>query len=146
MEQFSNPDLINSLGLGDKLLNSLLVMVLGMGITFLVLVGLMAFIALLKSFSGHKNTVHKEEIPLSSAPAAPVEKTVLALPSDDDELLAVIAAAIQAQDDELVAVIASVIAMLEQQSSHLKIQSIKRLNPAMPAWAQSGLNSNLRRI
>lgn len=144
MEQFSNPDLINSLGLGDKLLNSLLVMVLGMGITFIVLIGLMVFIALLKSFSGHKKEVKKESI-IQPEPVKVVEKKALSLPKDDDELLAVIAAAIQAQDDELVAVIASVIAMLDQ-TSPLKIQSIKRINPPMPAWAQSGLNRNLRRI
>lgn len=145
MEQFSNPDLIGGLSLGDKLLSSGLVMVLGMGITFLVLIGLMVFIALLKNVAGHKKAEEKAEA--VSAEALPAAKqSVHALPRDDDELLAVIAAAIRAQDDELVAVLAAVAAMLEHEGSTLRIQAIRRLNQTIPAWAQSGLNSNMRRI
>lgn len=144
MEQFRNPDLITGLGLGDKLLNSLMVMALGIGITFIVLIGLMAVISLLKGLSGQKEAPAVPAAPVE--PVKAVDKPILQLPTDDEELLAVIAAAIQAQDDELVAVISAVIAMLDDQTSRLKIQSIRRISETMPAWAQSGLNRNMRRI
>ena len=58
MEQFSDPNTMHSLSFGDKMLASTITMLMGIGITFLVLCILWAFISIMgrvmKAASGNK--------------------------------------------------------------------------------------------
>ncbi len=75
MGDFTNPEFLNTLSLSDRLIHSLMVTILGMGITFLILILLMFSIKLLSKLA---NKTQKVEI---------VEE-------DDLELVAVLTAAI----------------------------------------------------
>ncbi|WP_459129147.1 OadG family transporter subunit [Guggenheimella bovis] len=124
MEQFANPEILKTMTLGEKLLDSLTVLGLGMGITFVVLVALIYAIKVLKIFSGTKSK--------------PVEakKVVESAPKKES-----------ATDEELVAVIAAAIASATGQStSDFRIQSITRVSEPLPAWAQAGLMNNMKRL
>lgn len=143
MERFTDPTILETMSVGEKLLDSLLVMVLGMGVTFLVLVFLMFSIGVLRVlFQGKKATEDK------ARPKQPVAAPAKAnTAGDDDELIAVINAAIAAsQQEDIIAVIAGAIAAMETSGRRLKIQSIRRVTDPMPIWAQDGLMKNMRRI
>ena len=142
MERFADPTILETMSVGEKLLDSLLVMVLGMGVTFLVLVFLMFSIGVLRIlFQGKKATEDK------ARPKQPVAAPAKANTAGDDELIAVINAAIAAsQQEDIIAVIAGAIAAMETSGRRLKIQSIRRVTDSMPIWAQDGLMKNMRRI
>ena len=142
MERFADPTILETMSVGEKLLDSLLVMVLGMGVTFLVLVFLMFSIGVLRIlFQGKKATEDK------ARPKQPVAAPAKANTAGDDELIAVINAAIAAsQQEDIIAVIAGAIAAMETSGRRLKIQSIRRVTDPMPIWAQDGLMKNMRRI
>lgn len=145
MERFIDPMILETMGLGEKLLNSALVMILGMGVTFTVLVFLMFSIGLLR-LPFQKRPAKAEAKPEPVAPSAPAAPEVVSADADD-ELMAVITAALAAaQDDNVIAVIAGAIAAMETPGRKLKIQSIRRLPEPMPSWAQSGLANNMKRI
>lgn len=100
MDIFSNPDTMQSLSMGDKLLGSCITMLMGTGITFVVLILLWAFVAIMGKFMkvASKGDKASEETkaaatPSVAAPAAPAA-------SADDTLTAVIAAAIAAYQSE----------------------------------------------
>lgn len=103
MDIFSNPDTMHSLSMGDKLIGSCITMLMGMGITFVVLILLWAFVAIMGKFMNiaSKGDKASEETkaaatPSVAAPAAPAAPAA----SADDTLTAVIAAAIAAYQSE----------------------------------------------
>lgn len=142
MERFADPTILETMSLGEKLLDSALVMLLGMGVTFLVLVFLMFSIGMLRLLFQDKKKVDK---PAEKQPVAEPVKAV-PVPEGDDELLAVITAALAASQEDVVAVIAAAIAAMETPGRRLKIQSIRRVSEPMPIWAQDGLMKNMRRM
>ncbi len=75
MGDFTNPEFLNTLSFSDKLTNSLMVTVLGMAITFFILILLMFSIKLLSKVAGKTKNVEIVE-------------------EDDLELVAVLTAAI----------------------------------------------------
>ena len=51
MEQFANPDMMHSLSVGDKLVGAGITTLMGMGITFIVLILLWGCIAIMTKFT-----------------------------------------------------------------------------------------------
>ena len=128
LKTFSNPDTIATLSLGEKVIVSLYVTLLGMGITFLSLVFLMLSTTL-QSYVMRKpakkpniNVVEeiKQEI------AAP-EQTVQA--DDDEETIAVIMAAISA--------------MSKSTKRTLVVRNIVRTADNTSIWNREGLVSQI---
>ena len=79
MEQFSDPNTMHSLSFGDKMLASTITMLMGIGITFLVLCILWAFISIMgrvmKAASGNKT----ETAPAAAAaPSTEMERSTSA--------------------------------------------------------------------
>ncbi len=99
MEKFANPELFESLSFGDKMLGSTITLIMGMGITVVVLVLLWGFVAIMgkamkfASGKGDKAPAKAEAAATPSAAAAPVAP---AAGTDDAVIAAVIAAAVAA--------------------------------------------------
>lgn len=99
MDKFANPELFESLSFGDKMIGSTITLIMGMGITVVVLVLLWGFVALMgkamntSSKKGDKAPAKAEAAATPSVAAAPVTPTA---GSDDAVIAAVIAAAIAA--------------------------------------------------
>ena len=99
MEKFANPELFESLSFGDKMLGSTITLIMGMGITVVVLILLWGFVAVMGkamkavSKKGDKAPAKAEAAATPSAAAAPVAP---AAGTDDAVIAAVIAAAVAA--------------------------------------------------
>lgn len=124
MEQFANPDTIHNLSMGEKLAGAGITTVMGMGITFLVLILLWGCVAVMTKFTYRPK---KEEKPqASAAPAAPAAQ-------------AAPAAAPAAADDSLIAVISAAIAAYEGGSpNNLVVRKISRISGETTAWGDAG--------
>lgn len=122
--------------MGDKLTLSLTVLLTGFAVVFAVLLILIGIIKLYGTIiyniqnKGHKK---KKDSPTAKV-AAQTDKvmepvlTVEAEPdTDDDELIAVISAAVYSM-----------------YSSKVRIKSIRKAKPASNAWRNAGLSDNLR--
>ncbi len=123
MEMFSNPEQIENLSMGDKLLGGLITTVIGISITFIVLLLLWIIIAVVSKVIA--STEKKESSPTPApAPAAavqaPVEETV-----DDGQLIAVITATIAAMEGE-------------GAMSNLIVKRISRISGSAPTWSVAG--------
>ncbi|NLD19555.1 MAG: OadG family protein [Clostridiales bacterium] len=94
MELFSNPETMHSLSMGDKLIGGCITMLMGMGITFIVLLLLWGFVGVMGRVlnTGRKGDKASKETSAAAAPsvAAPVQA------ASDDSLIAVITAAVAA--------------------------------------------------
>lgn len=84
MEKFADPALIGTLSFGEKMAGSFITMLMGMGVTFVVLCLLWAFVAIMGKFIG----------------AAPSTSQPIPINNDDEVIAAVIAAAITAYHEE----------------------------------------------
>ena len=135
MEQFTNPETMHALSFGDKMIASTITMCMGMGITFLVLCILWAFITLMgKAFKVADN---RKAAPKAPKAAAPETKAMPAAASSDDEVTAaVIAAALAASEDALPAVIAAAIAAYEGSGipNNLVVRRIRRIPDNTTLW------------
>ncbi len=123
MQLFSSPETIESLQLSDKIYASLITTLLGMGITFSALVILLFVISFM-----HKLTVKPE-----TAKKATVSSEIPQKEGNEDELVAVITAA--------------VVATMRCGRRNIMIRNIKRVNDFQPQWNRTGIhnqiNSNL---
>ena len=85
MEQFSDPNTMHSLSFGDKMLASTITMLMGIGITFLVLCILWAFISIMgrvmKAASGNKTETAPAAAAAQAAPAAAPKAAPAAAPA-----------------------------------------------------------------
>lgn len=117
MEQFANPETMHSLSMGEKLAGAGITTIMGMGITFLVLILLWGCVAIMTKFTYRPK---KEEKPqASAAPAAP--------------------AAPAAADDSLIAVISAAIAAYEGGSANnLVVRKISRISGDTTVWGDAG--------
>lgn len=124
IERFANPDLIKAMPLGEKMLASLYVTLLGMAITFVALIILWVMIALMSRILGTKPA------PKAAAPKpAPVPKA--AMPAEP-------APAAEA-DGQLIAVIsAAIAASLETSIHNIVVTGIRRTDEQTPAWGRMG--------
>ena len=95
MEKFADPALFETLSFGDKMVGSTITMLMGMGVTFLILCLLWAFVAIMGKFMniGPKGDKASAKTEAAAAPSVP---QVAQINNDDEVIAAVIAAAIAA--------------------------------------------------
>lgn len=120
MEQFANPETVHSLSMGEKLAGAGITTIMGMGITFIVLLLLWGCVAIMTKFTYR---------PKKETPAAPQQPA--AAPSA--------AAAPAAADDSLIAIISAAIAAYEgAAANNLVVRKISRISGATTVWGDAG--------
>lgn len=135
MEQFANPDTMHSLSFGDKMAGAGITTLMGMGITFCILILLWGVIAVMTRImaSADKKKAAPAPAAAAPAPAAAAPAAAAAAPAGD---------AVPASNDaELTAVIAAAIAAYEgdgEVKSDLVVRRIRRIAGSTPAWAREG--------
>jgi len=126
IEMMKNPEILKTLSVGEKMLGSLIVMVLGLVTCFIVLLIIMFAIRIMGAAVGEKK---KPQMPAVTPAPAPAANPVVAAPQEDEgELIAVITAAITA--------------MTGSSSFRIRNISEKRAAPALSNWVSSGRNEN----
>jgi len=129
MEMFANPELFDQLSLGDKLAGAGVTTLMGMGITFLVLLLIWGSIAVMsrviKLGEKKKETPASTGTPMSTPSVAPVA----AAPVDNGELIAVITAAIAAMEGAGSGAV-----------SNFVVKKISRITGESTAWSKAGTN------
>lgn len=121
LEQFANPELLDGLSFGDKLSGSIMVTILGMGITFLALIILMGATMLLSKLA-YREAPAVVKVPAKKA----VKKEVpIATEDDDEELIAVLSAAIAASTGKAV--------------NSIVVRGYREVTNGIPAWSGSSL-------
>ncbi len=131
MERFADPELMQQMDTGDKVVAALIVTLLGMIITFLVLTLLWGLIGIMTRILDRPK---KEQQPV--APVATPMSSIEATQDDDD-------------DDALIAVIsAAIAASIQRPIQTIVVKNIKRTTDRMPAWASVAKHEQLdsRRI
>lgn len=130
MDIFSDPNTIHSLSFGEKMLGSTVTMIMGLGITFTILLLIWLFIAIMGKILGaaeHKKKA--ESAPAAAAPAAAPAPAKAEPAAADDSLIAVIAAAIAAYEGG--------------SADNLVVRKITRLSGDMTPWESA---ANLARM
>lgn len=127
MEKFSDPSLFDSLGFGDKMLGSTITMIMGMGITFCVLLLLWAFVAIMGRVlnAGKKGDKASKETVAAATPSEAAAEAV-APEGSDDIVAAVIAAAIAAYQGE-------------GGSGNLIVRKISRISGESTPWSNAAI-------
>jgi glutaconyl-CoA/methylmalonyl-CoA decarboxylase subunit delta len=122
LDKFADPSLMQNLSMGEKMLGSLYVMILGMGVTFVALCILWGLIVIMtKMILG----AEKPEPTKAVATPAPVAAPSVTVEEDNQE--------------ELVAVITAAVAASLQTSSHgIIVRNITRVSDTTPAWGRMG--------
>jgi len=130
-ENFVNPETIGAIGLGEKIITSLFVTLLGMGITFVALIAIWGITALMSKIiisMENKNkiaqaaTVEVSKPSAAPAPAAPAVSA--AAPQEDDNLIAVLTAAIAAS--------------LNTSMHNIVVRNVRQLPDQTPTWSRVG--------
>jgi len=118
---FADPEKIKEFTTTQRLWAGLITTILGMGITFVVLVVLQFVIGFFEKLSG------PEQKPTPARKPAPAAKTADARPAaqSDDELVPVIAA--------------SVAMMLGTSTGNIVIRDIKQVEDTSPTWRRAGI-------
>lgn len=148
MEQFANPEIMKSLPLSEKIFDALMVMGLGMGIVFLVLMLLYLSIVILSRLVN--GAPKKEKAPAPQAlPATPA--TEAPVDEEEAEVAAVLTAALKAsQEDEdieeLMVVLLTAMMLTENQTPKLRITNVRRASEPIPAWGAAALAANMRKL
>ena len=123
MDMFANPETFTELSLGDKLEGSGITAMMGMGVTFLVLIILWIFIAIMGRVvsSVEKGDKASEETRAAATPS------VAAVTTDSDS------------KDDLIAVIAAAIAAYEGSggSGNLIVRKISRVSGEITPWSNA---------
>lgn len=102
MEKFSDPELITSLGFGEKMAGSAVTMLMGMGITFCILLLLWGFISVMGKAmnTGKKNSKAQPQAATVTPAVAPAPAPAPKAESDDT-LIAVLTAAVAAYEEDM---------------------------------------------
>lgn len=120
LAKFSDPEVIGTLSLTQRMLAGLITTILGMGITFLALVILQIVTSLFEKLAPAHTAA------LQSAPAPePVPKQEHDQKQQDEELVAAITVALATQ--------------LQTATSNIVIQNIRKLDDHSPTWNKVGL-------
>ena len=129
MQKFADPALFDTLTFGEKSIGALITTLMGMGITFSVLVLLWGLIALMAKLTAEKPKPPKgnlEETPVKTAAAAATIAHASTLPGISPELIAVITAAIAAIEGRTA------------NAGDLIIRKISRAAGQATAWGNAG--------
>ena len=130
MDLFSDPNTIHSLSFGERMLGSTVTMIMGLGITFTILLLIWLFIAIMGKILGAAEHKKKEAAaPAAAAPAAAPAPAKAEPAAADDSLIAVIAAAIAAYEGG--------------SADNLVVRKITRLSGDMTPWESA---ANLARM
>lgn len=129
LDKFADPEIIHSLTFGDKMLATFYTTVLGMMITFTALIIIWILTVLLSKFvqsienRGKANIIEVKEEPqvIKEAEAHREE--------DDEELVAVISAAVAAS--------------LNTSIHNIVVTNIVRVNDATPSWGVAGRSEQM---
>lgn len=128
LEKFADPNVINTLTSSERILASLMVTLLGMGITFSALVIIWGVIGLMSKIMAPKPKSEPVVVETVSETVA-VESTE----ENDEELIAVITAAVAAS--------------LNTSIHNVVVRNIVRSNDNSTAWSRAGMvdriNANL---
>lgn len=122
MEQFANPETMHSLSMGEKLAGAGITTVMGMGITFLVLILLWGCVAIMTKFTYRPKK--EEQAPQQTSAAAPSAAPAVTPAAADDSLIAVISAAIAAYEGG--------------SPNNLVVRKISRISGATTVWGDAG--------
>lgn len=128
MEKFADPALIDTLTLGEKSMGALITTIMGMGITFIVLIFLWGLIAFLAKFTQEKPkppTGGNKEATVNPAPGA-APAAMATVTGSSPELIAVITAAIAAFEGKAA------------NAGDLIIRKISRVSGQATAWGTAG--------
>lgn len=131
LERFANPDLIQNMSLGEKFLASGIVALLGMAITFVVLMIIWGLIIIMTKFvsgSQPKKEAVKIVKPAALAPQPAATETA----EDSEELIAVITAAVAAS--------------LNTATHNIVVKNIVRMPDVTPAWGRAGRVEQMNRM
>ena len=118
----------------ETLIFGLTVTTIGIAIVFAGLVVLIGLIKLVNIFTGGSGKPKKEK--KAAAPAKPAPAPA-APAQQDEQLMAVIAAAVAAQDEELIAVISAAVAAVMGEEGNFVVRRIRRVTNAS-AWQKAG--------
>ncbi len=126
IEKFADPVLIQQMTLSEKISAALFVTLLGMMITFAALIVLwwltVFYSKIVRSFENKGSGKSNAQPAQAQAPAQPAQSAVQS-----------------ENDDELVAVIAAAIAMATGRQPHnLVVRQIRQVVDSTPAWGQAG--------
>lgn len=128
MDKFANPELFESLSFGEKMVGSTITMLMGMGITFMILLILWGFVALMGKFLGTGMKKTNAPVPAASTPAPAAAAAASAPPSNDSE------------DQIIAAVIAAAVAAYQGSggTENLVVRKITRLSGETTFWTNAG--------
>ena len=127
MDLFRDPNTIHSLSFGEKMLGSTITMIMGLGITFMVLILIWIFIAIMGKALGAAEKPKKQETPAKATPAQ-AEATPAA----------------EVSDDSLIAVISAAIAACEGAAAdNLVVRKITRLSGDSTPWTSAANNARM---
>lgn len=119
--QLADPQAIKNLSFMNKMAGGLIVTFLGMGITFLALILLQGIIGLLARFTA--STEPSLELRKAPIPAKMQQET--SNKRDDDELIAVLSAAVAMK--------------MQKSAGDIAIHHIRRIEEPTPAWNTAGI-------
>jgi sodium pump decarboxylase gamma subunit len=127
---FADPSKIESLTTTQRLWAGLITTILGMGITFVVLIVLQLVTSLFEKFSGpaEPKPAPKAKPTVKKAEEKPVAQTDAA--QTDGELVSAIAA--------------SLAMMLETPASNIVIRGIRRVEDTSPPWSRAGIAEQMQ--
>lgn len=124
MLQFSNPETLQTLSIGSKLMAGLVTTVLGMGITFIALILLQLIISCMERLASPRK---------QPSPVTAEVTTTSATPKKIDQTE-------EDNDNELAAVITAVLANhLRTSSDNIIIRNITRIEDSSPLWNRAGI-------
>lgn len=124
LEQFTHADSFALMPMGDKLIATMYVIILGMGITFTALILIWGLTALMSKIIMAIDAGKKPEI--KTVKPAAVQKPVVDTPKEEDQT-------------ELIAVITAAIAASLNTSMHnIVVSNITRVSDNTPVWGQTG--------
>jgi len=126
MDIFADPSTFDTLSVGEKVIGSLITALMGMGTTFVVLILIWGFIALIGKIVRKEETAFKKDLP-SEPVATPVAS---AGANPDEALVAVIMAAILAAEGPAF-------------TNNLVVRKIRRIPGPDPVWSSTGRNECL---
>ncbi len=131
MDRFSDPKLYEQLTVGEKISGAMITTLMGMGITFAVLILLWGVIALMTKMLTQQQSAPKPAVStastqvVSAVSQAPVAAPVTGSQEMNPELIAVIMAAIAAGEGK-------------EFANRLVIRKINRASGDIPAWGMAG--------
>lgn len=120
---------MGKMSLGEALAAGLETTVIGLTIVFAVLIILMLVLVAMKYIFGEKKTAENKPAPQPVKPAAPAKTEKSESDMPEEELIAVLTAAVAAS--------------LNTSTYNLRIKSYRRIGNNAPAWNKAGLNDVL---